>query len=45
MTITKDLVYKSWTSLRQPNTDLKKKTDSDYSVTDIIGFAPSNAYK
>lgn len=43
--INKDLVYKSWTSLRQPNTDLKKKTDSDYSVTDIIGFAPSNAYK
>ena len=43
--INKDLVYKSWTSLRQPNTDLKKKTDSDYYVTDIIGFAPSNAYK
>lgn len=41
--INKDLVYKSWTSLRQPNTDLKKKTDSDYSVTDIIGFAPNNA--
>ena len=42
--INKDLVYNSWNSAGQTNTDLKKKTDSGYSVTDIIGFAPNNSF-
>lgn len=41
--INKELVTASWNSEGQNNADLKKKTDSDYSVTDIIGFAPNNA--
>ena len=42
--INKDLVVASWNSTGQTNADLKKKTDSDYSVTDIIGFAPNNSF-
>ena len=42
--INKDLVVASWNSTGQTNVDLKKKTDSNYSVTDIIGFAPNNSF-
>ena len=42
--INKELVVASWNSEGQTNVDLKKKTDSNYSVTDIIGFAPNNSF-
>lgn len=42
--INKELIYESWNSEGQTNSDLKKKTDSGYSVTDIIGFAPNNSF-
>lgn len=38
-TITKDLVYSSWTSNGQSTYDLDQS-----SITDIIGFAPNNSY-
>lgn len=43
-TIDRNLVYESWNSSGQYYDDLKKKTDSGYHVTDIIGFAPNNSY-
>ena len=42
--INKELVAASWNSEGQNNAYLKKKTDSGYSVTDIIGFAPNNSF-
>lgn len=42
--ITRDVVYKSWTSSGQTTSELKKKGESGYTVTDIIGFAPNNAF-
>ena len=42
--INKELVVASWNSEGQTNVDLKKKTDSGYSITDIIGFAPNNSF-
>lgn len=41
--ISKDLVWDSWNSSGQTTMDLKKKGDTGYHVTDIIGFAPNNA--
>lgn len=52
--ISKDLVYKSWTSTGQEHTELYTKylipsdgsspvPHPEYNVTDIIGFAPNNA--
>lgn len=42
--INKELVEQSWTSEGQTESDLKKKSDNDYLVTDIIGFAPNNSF-
>lgn len=41
--ISKELVYKCWNSTHDDNT-LREVTDSDYDVTDIIGFVPNNSY-
>lgn len=41
--ISKDLVYDCWNSTHDDNT-LREVTDSDYDVTDIIGFVPNNSY-
>ena len=43
-TMNKELIYNSWTSSGQNSSVLKKTTDSGYSITDIIGFAPNNAF-
>lgn len=42
--INRDLVYDSWSSSGQYYSDLKKKNDSGYHLTDIIGFAPNNSF-
>lgn len=42
--IDRTLVYNSWNSTGQTHSELLKKTDSGYTVTDIIGFAPNNAF-
>lgn len=42
--ISRTLVYNSWNSDGQTNSELLKKTDSGYKVTDIIGFSPNNAF-
>lgn len=42
--INKDLVYDCWNTSEQSYSDVKKKTDADYQVTDIIGFAPNNSF-
>ncbi len=42
--ISKDIIYASWTSNSQISQSLKHKTDNDYRMTDIIGFAPNNAF-
>lgn len=42
--ITKDLVTSSWNSTGQTQSTLIKKGLNNYSVTDIIGFAPNNAF-
>ena len=42
--ITRDLVKQSWESAGQTSSDLKKKSAAGYTVTDIIGFAPNNAF-
>lgn len=42
--INKDLVVRSWSTSEQRSKDVKKKTDSGYYVTDIIGFAPNNSF-
>ena len=44
VTMNKELIYNSWTSTGQSSSVLKKRTDSGYSVTDIIGFAPNNSF-
>ena len=43
-TMSKNLVHSSWTSTGQTTDVLKVRTDSGYSVTDIIGFAPNNSF-
>ena len=40
----KDLIKTCWTTDGQSTMELKKRTDPDYKVTDIIGFAPNNAF-
>ena len=42
--IDRTLVYNSWNSTGQTHSELLEKTDSGYTVTDIIGFAPNNAF-
>lgn len=42
--INKELVYDSWNSEGQSDLILRKKTNSEYKVTDIIGFTPNNAF-
>ena len=42
-TINKDLVYKCWNSTQDDFT-LRETTDSNYDITDIIGFIPNNSY-
>lgn len=42
--INASLVYNSWTSSGQTQEEVKKIGESGYKVTDIIGFAPNNAY-
>jgi hypothetical protein len=42
--INKELIYNSWTSAGQTHSELLKKTDSGYTITDIIGFAPNNSF-
>ena len=41
--INKELVYNCWNSTHDDNT-LREVTDSDYDITDIIGFVPNNSY-
>ncbi len=41
--INKELVYNCWNSTHDDNI-LREVTDSDYDVTDIIGFVPNNSY-
>ena len=41
--INKELVYNCWNSTHDDNT-LREVTDSNYDVTDIIGFVPNNSY-
>lgn len=43
--ITNSIVHDSWTSSSQTQEEVKEKGDTDYKVTDIIGFAPSNSSK
>lgn len=44
-TYNKELVYNSWTSEGQTDYVLRETSDtSNYKVTDIIGFAPNNAF-
>lgn len=40
----KALIKTCWTTDGQSTAELKKITDPDYKVTDIIGFAPNNAF-
>lgn len=40
----KALIKTCWTTDGQSTIELKKRTDPDYKVTDIIGFAPNNAF-
>ena len=40
----KDLIKTCWTTDGQSTMTLMKRTDVDYKVTDIIGFAPNNAF-
>ena len=42
--INRNVVLGSWNSNGQQNSVLKKKTDSNYNLYDIIGWAPNNAY-
>lgn len=42
--IDRTLVYNSWNSTGQTHSELLEKTDSGYTVTDIIGFAPNNSF-
>lgn len=42
--INRNLVYSSWNSSGQTHSELLEKTDSGYTVTDIIGFAPNNSF-
>lgn len=42
--ITKELVYNSWTSAGQTNSNLVETTDSGYTATNILGFAPNNSF-
>lgn len=42
--IDKNLIYQSWTSTGQTTYDLKRVGEEGYKVTDIIGFAPNNAF-
>ena len=42
--INKEVVYDSWTSSGQTTEVLKKRNDSGYHLTDIIGFAPNNSF-
>lgn len=41
--INKELVYKCWNS-QQDDYTLREVTDSNYDITDIIGFIPNNSY-
>lgn len=41
--INKELVYKCWNS-EQDDYTLRETTDSNYDITDIIGFIPNNSY-
>ena len=43
-TINKELVKQSWQSSGQTTDVLKETTDSGYSITDILGFAPNNSF-
>lgn len=43
-TMNRDLIKTCWTTDGQSTMELKKRTDPDYKVTDIIGFAPNNAF-
>lgn len=42
--INRNLVYNCWNNEGQTQSELKKKTDNGYNVTDIIGFAPNNSF-
>ena len=42
-TINKELVYNCWNSTQDDYT-LRETTDSNYDITDIIGFIPNNSY-
>lgn len=42
--INKELVSDSWSHSEQMSSVLKKKTDNNYNVHDIIGFAPNNSF-
>ncbi len=43
--ITNSLVHDSWITESQSQETIKEKGETGYNVTDIIGFAPSNASK
>ena len=42
--IDRELVYNCWTTTSTPSVVLRKKVDSNYKVTNIIGFAPNNSF-
>ena len=42
--IDKELIKSSWNAANARSLVLKKRTDSGYTVTDIIGFAPNNSF-
>jgi len=42
--INRSLVYSTWTKAAQTKSKLYPKTSTQYSVTDIIGFAPNNSF-
>ena len=42
--INKDLIWASWIHSGQNVYDVKKKNESHYDVSDIIGFAPNNSF-
>ena len=42
--INRELVANSWMSVGQNHSIVKKKSESGYSIYDIIGFAPNNSF-
>lgn len=42
--IDRNLIYNSWTTFGQRTMQLLKKTDQNYRLTDILGWAPNNSF-